>query len=74
MLPIEVLVEAVVIARSIAEQQRRGTGLAGGATTIEKRVMIGWEPYVRSHAFLPAVRDGHKLRIERRSQRRDEAR
>ena len=44
MLTVEVLVQAVVIAGTVLEQQRGGPCLSGDVATVEKGRVVAWEP------------------------------
>jgi DNA-binding transcriptional LysR family regulator len=68
MLAVEILVQAIIIARTILQQQRRRSALPGGVAPRQERRMSGRKPHVHPHALMPGVRDRSELRIERRSQ------
>ena len=60
--------QAVVVARAVAQQQRRGPGLAGGMAAGEVRRMVFGVAHCHAHRLVPAVRDRHQLRVQRRAQ------
>src|SRR5215472_17250593 len=56
-LAVEILMQAIVVAGTIREQQRRRLRLYGLVTTREKGRVIAWKPQADRHGFVPAVGD-----------------
>jgi hypothetical protein len=65
---IKILMEAVMIAGTILEEQRRRAGLAGRMATRQKVGMIIRKAGFQTHPCVPAIGDGREVRIERRAQ------
>ena len=68
MLPIEILVQAVIVVRFVLQEQRRRSGLARLMTAREKFRVIFRISRVDSHCLIPSIRDRHKLRVDCRSE------
>jgi hypothetical protein len=64
---VEILVEAIEVARDVLQQQRRWAHLAGVVAPLEERRMVVGIPLVDSHAAVPFVGDACEVRIKRRS-------
>ena len=71
MLTVEVLVQAVVIAGTVLEQQRGGPCLSGDVATVEKGRVVTGKTDIDPERVVPAVGDFCERRIERCTQRRD---
>src|SRR5262245_19152571 len=65
MIAVKVLVEAIIVAWSILQEQRRRARLAGGMAALEERRMIVREAGVHTHPLVPKVGDRREARIER---------
>src|SRR6185437_16319757 len=57
---VEVLMQAVVIARAILQQQRRGLRLTGGMAARQELAMAGWKAHYIAHALVPRVGERHE--------------
>jgi hypothetical protein len=64
LLAIEVLVQAVVVAGAVLQQQGRWPPLAGGVAALEKRRMVIGKARGQTHARVPAVGDRRQAPIE----------
>ncbi|ABA53703.1 hypothetical protein BURPS1710b_A0614 [Burkholderia pseudomallei 1710b] len=73
-LAIQILMQAVVVAFAIAQQQRCRTQLSGCAATLDEVRVLGGKPRVDAHLRMPAVRDRREVRVQRGAQRVDRAR
>ena len=67
-LAVEVAVQAVVVARPVAQQQRRRPLLAAGVALPQPALQRGREALVEAELLVPAVGDGGQLGIERLAQ------
>ncbi len=67
-LTIEILVQAVVIASPVLQEQRRGLGLSGLVAKIEIFGMALRKLLPNAHALIPAVRELSQRRIKRCAQ------
>ena len=67
---VDVLMQAIVVARSVLQQQRGGLGLPGGAAALDVCGVVSREALIEPHLFVPAVRNVRERRIKRRAQRR----
>jgi hypothetical protein len=65
---IQILVQAVEVARAVAEQERRGTRLTRGVATAQEARERSLEARARAEPALPCVRDARERRVERRAQ------
>ena len=74
MLAIEVLMQAIVVAFAVLQQQRRRAGLPGGVAALQESVVAFGIADVDAHRLVPAIGDAGKLRIQRRAQLRDQVR
>src|SRR5579864_135534 len=68
MLAIEVLMQAVIVAFLVLQQQRRWPELACLVAALQKCLMAFGIADVDPHRLIPAVSDGLKARIEQRAQ------
>src|ERR1700676_92830 len=66
MLPVEVLMQAVVVADSILEEKRRRPCLTRIVATLDEVGMLLRIADIDSHRFIPAVGDRDQMRIDRR--------
>src|SRR4030095_4473788 len=57
MLAVKILVQAIIVARAIAEQQWSRALLPGSVATAEKVGMVGGKAGANLHALVPAVGD-----------------
>src|SRR4051812_3268887 len=64
MFAIEVLMQAVVVALAILQQQRRWPGLAGGVAPIQEAIVAFGIADIDSHSLVPAIGSIAKPRIE----------
>jgi hypothetical protein len=64
MFSIQILMEAVIVARSVLEEQRRGTQLAGLVAAREEVRVFRGELDGNFHGFVPAVCYGGQLAVE----------
>src|SRR5215469_13796765 len=64
MLSIEILVQTVVIARDVLEEQRGRLRLAGVVATVEEFGEIGGELSLDTHLTIPLIRDRSKVWID----------
>src|SRR4029450_12100683 len=64
MLAIEILMEAVVIALAIVQEERCWPGLTGAMAPLEKRRMLIRIAHVGAQSLIPAVRDADQRRIQ----------
>ena len=71
---VEVLMQAVVVAGPVAQQQRRRPRLAGAMAAAQELVMGRREPGFQLHRLVPAIGDRRQQRIERAPQAGDDAR
>jgi hypothetical protein len=71
LLAVQILVQAVVVALAITQQQRRGSMLARGAALGQELPVLGWERPWQSERFPPAIGDRAQLRIQPLAQLRD---
>jgi hypothetical protein len=71
-LPVEILVQAIVVPAPVAEHQRRRPGLACGVAAGQPVGQRRREAAVLAQPLGPAVRDGRQRRIELLAQRLDE--
>jgi hypothetical protein len=69
MLAVQVLVQAVVVACTVLQQQRRRLGLPGIVTAAQECCVFGGETGGDAHRLIPAVGDCGQRRIERLAQR-----
>ena len=69
-LAVEVLVQAVVVALAVLQEQRRRPRLPGRMAALEERRVLARIAHVDAHRLVPAVGDRRKPRIERGAQRR----
>lgn len=74
MLTVEILVQAVVIARFVPQQQWRGPKLARAVAARDECVVTVGKPNIQPHRVVPAVRDRGERRIKRTAQLRNEIR
>src|SRR5207249_9423572 len=72
LLAVQVLVQAVVVALLVLEDERRRPALAGGVAALEKCPVIRREARVDSQTCVPAVRDLGEPGIERGTRRGDD--
>ncbi len=72
MLSVEILVQAVVIAFSILQQERRRPGLAGAMTAVQESRVVVRVANGDIQGFVPAIGDAAEARIQRRAQAGDE--
>ncbi len=72
--PVEVLMEAVKVARPVAKQERRGAGLAGCVATAQEVDMIHRKPHSEPHSIIPTVGDRGEPDVKSGAQRRQEVR
>ena len=56
--------QAVVVALTVSEKERRGPALTRPMAAIEKGRVIPWKLDVDAHRCVPAVRDGRKARVK----------
>src|SRR5437879_8298028 len=68
MLPVEILVQTVVVARPVLQQERSRSPLAGSMAAFEELGMRLWETCVHTHTLVPLIGDRSKLRINRSAQ------
>ena len=73
MLPIEILMQAVVVIGSVLQEQRRRSGLARLMTAREKLRVIFRISRIVPHRCIPSIGDRYKLRIGRSTKFFDEA-
>jgi hypothetical protein len=71
---VKILMQAVVIARTVAQQKRGGPRLAPGMAMGEIVAMIGGKARRMAQALLPAISDYRQMRIKRGPQLCDPAR
>jgi pentatricopeptide repeat protein len=64
-LPIEVPVEAVVVAGAVLEEQRSGSQLPCVMASLDEIGVALWVALLDTHCFVPAIRDWSEPRIER---------
>ena len=75
MLAIEILVQAVVVAGPISQQQRRRPRLAGGAAALEQLLVLEREGVAgAAEQRRPLVRDRREVAVERAAQLGDRVR
>ena len=72
MLAVDVLVEAIVVARPIAQQERRRPRLARGVAARAERLVLGGIADVDAHRRVPAVGDRREPPIEPATKRDDQ--
>ncbi len=65
--------QAVVVSRTILEQQWRRPRLSGRVAALEKRAVLGRIAYVEAHGFVPAIGNAGQWRIERSPKLGDES-
>src|SRR5262249_12070213 len=65
---VEVLVEAVEVARHVLQQQRRRARLAGIVAPLQERGMVVGVALADTHATVPVIRDVREMGIECRPQ------
>ena len=65
MLAVEVAVEAVVVAPTVSQQQRKRAGLSGRVAAGQDGRVVRQKADVDADRFVPAVGDRHEARIER---------
>jgi hypothetical protein len=70
--PVEVLMQAGIVALAVLKKERGRPGLAGPMATLEEGRMITRIAGGSAHGLTPAVRDGGERRIERGPQFRDD--
>jgi hypothetical protein len=68
LLTIEILMQTVVIARSVVEEERRGPGLPGTMTADEKCGMLVRISHIDIQGGVPAVSHAGQGRIQRMAQ------
>src|SRR6185437_14555753 len=68
MLAVEILVQAVVVATAVLQQQGCRPALTGIVASLEELRMAPRKARVDAHRLVPAVRDRHEVRIKRRAQ------
>src|SRR5215475_2972447 len=71
MLAIEILMQAVVIALAIVQEERRWPGLAGAVTPLKKYRMLSRIAHVDAQSLVPAICDVGQRRIQRIAQAGD---
>jgi hypothetical protein len=67
MFAVEVLMQAVVVARSVLQQERRRASLPGGMATLEEGRVICGKTHPKPHPLVPAVGNRREMRVERRA-------
>ena len=67
-LSVEVLVEAVVVAGAVLQEQRGGSQLPCVVAPLDEIGVPLWISHLDSHCLVPAIRDWSELRIERRAE------
>src|SRR5262249_5715091 len=73
-LAVEILVQTVVIASAVAQQQRRRFRLSACVTALEIRGVPGGKTRRARERVHPAIRNGREAFVQRTAQRRDERR
>jgi hypothetical protein len=73
-LSIEVLVEAVVVAGGVLQEQRGGSRLPCVVASLDEIGVAHWIAHLDSHCLVPAIRDRSELRIERRAETMNDGR
>ena len=68
MLAVQVLMQAVVVARSVLKEQRRRPYLARRVAALKKVLMRIGEVHRDLHAFIPRIRNRHEVWVKRRTQ------
>lgn len=63
---VKVLMETIVVAFSVLEQQRRRFGLSSRVATIEKLTVFCRITYINTHSAIPAIRNRDQMRVNRR--------
>ena len=66
-LAIQVLVQAIIIAGAIAQQQRRRPRLSRLVAPRQERIMLGGKARRQAEPLVPAIGDRREARIERRA-------
>ena len=74
MLAIKVAMQAIVVARRVFEQKRRGPVLSAVVATLQESGVIGGKARLLAHALVPLVRDRRQMGIGRRSHVLDQGR
>ena len=64
MLAIKVLMQAVVVPRAVAKQERCRLGLARLVATVQKGLVSVWKADVDGHHLVPAIGDRREGRVE----------
>src|SRR5688572_11345272 len=72
MLAVQVLMQAVVIVRSILQQKWRRFDLPGLMTTLDEVRVAVWITHGNAHGGVPAVGNGDEMRVEDRPEFRNE--
>ena len=72
MLAVDVLVQAVVVARPVLQQQRRRPALVGGVAARQVGGVVGGIAHGDPHRLVPAVGNLRERRVERGSQGGDD--
>lgn len=70
-LAVQILVQAVVVAGAVAQQQRGRPRLTGGMTARQECLVPRRIDDVDVHRLVPAIRQRHQTRVQRRAQRLD---
>src|SRR5690349_24159846 len=74
MLSVKVLMETIVVAFSVLQQQRRRFGLSDRVTPLEKLLVSFRITYVDTHSFVPAISNRNQMRVNRRPKFRNQIR
>ncbi len=72
MLAVKVLMQTIVVAGAVLQEQGRSPGLAGGVAALQIRCVVGGETMFQPQALVPGVRDVGERRIERCAEAVDE--
>src|SRR5215475_5811301 len=74
MLAVDILMQAIVIALAVVQEERCWPRLAGAMTPLKKCRMLLWIAHVDAQGLVPAVRDAGQWRIQRMAQAGDHGR
>ena len=67
-LSVQILMQAVVIVRSVLQQERRRQGLSGAMAALEEGGVLGGKAHLEAEPLVPAVGDRREMRVERGAQ------
>src|SRR4030095_5659735 len=65
MFPVQVLMQAVVVALAVLEDEGRRPRLAGAMASLQKFIKRGGVMNIAAELLIPSIRDGYEIRIER---------